>query len=54
MGQSGGLGNEGVDPKGSGPKLSPNILIGGGGEDLLLPLRAGQPLRLGRVRQYLG
>jgi hypothetical protein len=33
MGQPVGVGNEGVDPKGSGPKLSPNILTGGGGED---------------------
>ena len=28
-----GIGNEGVDPKGSGPKVSPNILTGPGGGD---------------------
>jgi hypothetical protein len=33
MGQPQGVGNEGVDPKGSGPKLSPNILTGAGGND---------------------
>ncbi|MGO9261936.1 MAG: hypothetical protein ACLQU1_37380 [Bryobacteraceae bacterium] len=29
MGQHHGVGYDGVDPKGSGPKLTPNILIGG-------------------------
>src|SRR5580658_8037693 len=33
MGQPLGVGNEGVDPKGSGPKLSPNIFAGPGGDD---------------------
>src|SRR5260370_38588090 len=33
MGQPRGIGNEGVDPKGSGPKVSPNILTGPGGAD---------------------
>src|SRR5579864_1519224 len=33
MGQPRGVGNEGVDPKGSGPKVSPNILSGPGGDD---------------------
>jgi len=33
MGQPGGLGNEGVDPKGSGPKVSPNIFTGPGAND---------------------
>jgi hypothetical protein len=33
MGQPRGIGNEGVDPKGSGPKVSPNILTGPGGGD---------------------
>jgi hypothetical protein len=33
MGQPRGLGNEGVDPKGSGPKVSPNIFTGPGGDD---------------------
>src|SRR6516165_11281489 len=33
MGQPRGIGNEGVDPKGSGPKVSPNIFTGPGGSD---------------------
>src|SRR5579864_1569727 len=33
MGQPTGVGNEGVDPKGSGPKLSPNVFTGPGGDD---------------------
>jgi hypothetical protein len=33
MGQPGGVGNEGVDPKGSGPKVSPNVFSGRGGDD---------------------
>jgi hypothetical protein len=33
MGQPRGIGNEGVDPKGSGPKISPNIFTGPGGDD---------------------
>jgi hypothetical protein len=33
MGQPLGVGNEGVDPNGSGPQISPNILTGGGGDD---------------------
>jgi len=33
MGQPRGVGNEGVDAKGSGPKVSPNIFTGPGGED---------------------
>jgi hypothetical protein len=33
MGQPSGVGNEGVDPKGSGPKVSPNIFTGPGGDD---------------------
>ncbi len=33
MGQPQGVGNEGVDPKGSGPKVSPNIFTGPGGAD---------------------
>ena len=33
MGQPLGVGNEGVDPKGSGPKVSPNIFTGPGGDD---------------------
>ena len=33
MGQPRGVGNEDVDPKGSGPTVSPNILSGRGGDD---------------------
>jgi len=33
MGQPRGVGNEGVDRKGSGPKVSPNIFTGPGGDD---------------------
>jgi hypothetical protein len=33
MGQPRGVGNEGVDPKGSGPTVSPNIFSGPGGDD---------------------
>src|SRR5580700_775587 len=33
MGQPRGVGNEGVDAKGSGPKVSPNVLSGRGGDD---------------------
>jgi hypothetical protein len=33
MGQPRGVGNEGVDSKGSGPKVSPNVFTGPGGDD---------------------
>src|ERR1700690_4219669 len=33
MGQPRGVGNEGVDAKGSGPKVSPNVFSGPGGDD---------------------
>jgi hypothetical protein len=33
MGQPQGIGNEGVDPKGSGPEVSPNVFSGRGGDD---------------------
>jgi hypothetical protein len=33
MGLPRGIGNEGVDPNSSGPKVSPNILTGRGGGD---------------------
>jgi hypothetical protein len=39
------VGNEGVDPKGSGPKISPNILTGGGGEDRS-PRSFARPIKL--------
>jgi len=33
MGQPTGVGYDGIDPKGSGPKVSPNIFTGAGGDD---------------------
>lgn len=33
MGQPRGVGNEGVDPKGNGPKVPPNVFAGPGGDD---------------------
>lgn len=33
MGQPRGIGNEGIDPKGSGEKVSPNVFTGPGGDD---------------------
>ena len=33
MGQPRGIGYDGVDPKGSGPKVSPNVFTGPGGDD---------------------
>jgi hypothetical protein len=45
MGQPRGVGNEGVDPKGSGPKVSPDILTGPGGGDRS-PRSLPQPITL--------
>ena len=45
MGQPRGIGNEGVDPKGSGPKLSPNVFSGPGGDDRS-PRSLPQPITL--------
>ena len=45
MGQPRGVGNEGVDPKGSGPKVSPNIFSGPGGDDRS-PRSLPQPIPL--------
>jgi hypothetical protein len=45
MGQPRGVGNEGVDPKGSGPKISPNIFSGPGADDGSVRSRA-QPITL--------
>jgi len=45
MGQPLGVGNEGVDPKGSGPKVSPNIFTGPGGDDRS-PRSLSRPVRL--------
>ena len=39
MGQPQGVGYDGVDPKGSGPKVSANIFTGAGGEDRSLRSR---------------
>jgi hypothetical protein len=39
MGQPRGVGNEGVDPKDSGPKVSPNVFSGPGGDDRSLRSR---------------
>jgi len=45
MGQPVGIGNEGVDPKGSGPKVSANIFTGPGGDDRS-PRSLPQPIPL--------
>jgi hypothetical protein len=45
MGQPKGVGYDGVDPKGSGPTVSANILTGAGGDDRSLRSRA-RPIKL--------
>jgi hypothetical protein len=45
MGQPQGIGHDGVDPKGSGPKVSPNIFTGPGGDDRS-PRSLPQPIAL--------
>jgi hypothetical protein len=45
MGQPRGIGNEGVDAKGSGPKVSPNVFSGPGGDDRS-PRSLPQPIAL--------
>ena len=63
MGQPRGVGNEGVDPKGSGPKISPNIFTGAGGDDrsarslpqgITLKLRweSALPVRLAELKSH--
>jgi hypothetical protein len=63
MGQPRGVGNEGVDPKGSGPKVSPNIFTGRGGDDrsprslpqsIMLKLRweSALPIRLAELKSH--
>jgi hypothetical protein len=63
MGQPRGVGNEGVDPKGSGPKVSPNIFSGPGGDDrsprslprpITLKLRweSALPVRLSELKSH--
>jgi hypothetical protein len=46
MGQPRTIGNVGVDPKGSGPKISPNVFSGPGGDDRS-PRSRPQPITLG-------
>jgi hypothetical protein len=48
MGQPTGVGNEGVDPKGSGPKVSMNVFTGPGGDDRS-PRSMARPIPL-RIR----
>lgn len=63
MGQPLGPGNENVDPKGSGPKVSPNIFTGAGGDDrslrslpqgITLKLRweSALPVRLAELKAH--
>jgi hypothetical protein len=63
MGQPRGVGNEGVDPKDSGPKISPNVLSGRGGDDrsprslpqsIMLKLRweSAIPVRLAELKSH--
>jgi len=63
MGQPRGIGNEGVDPKGSGPKVSPNVFTGPGGDDrsprslpqsITLQLRweSALPVRLAELKSH--
>jgi hypothetical protein len=63
MGQPRGIGNEGVDPKGSGPKVSPNVFTGPGGGDrsprslpqsITLQLRweSALPVRLAELKSH--
>lgn len=63
MGQPRGVGNEGVDEKNSGPKVSPNILSGPGGDDrgprslprpITLKLRweSALPIRLAELKAH--
>jgi hypothetical protein len=63
MGQPRGVGNEGVDPKGSGPKVSPNVLSGPGGDDrsprslpqsikLRLRWESALPVRLAELKAH--
>jgi hypothetical protein len=63
MGQPQGVGNEGVDPKGSGPKVSPNVFSGRGGDDrsarsfsqpikLKLRWESALPVRLAELKSH--
>lgn len=64
MGQPHGVGNEGVDPKGSGPKVSPNVFTGRGGLDrsersyarpitLKLCWQSALPVRLAELKAHV-
>lgn len=63
MGQPHGVGNDGVDPKGSGPKVSPNVFTGRGGDDrsarslpgsinLKLRWESALPVRLAELKSH--
>jgi hypothetical protein len=63
MGQPQGVGNENVDPKGSGPTLSPSIFAGRGGDDrslrsfarpitLRLRWESALPVRLAELKSH--
>jgi hypothetical protein len=64
MGQPSGVGNEGVDPKGSGPKVSLNVFSGEGGDDrsprslpqgIALKLRweSALPVRIAELKSHV-
>ncbi len=64
MGQPTGVGNEGVDPAGSGPKVSLNVFAGAGGDDrslrslprgLALKLRweSALPIRVAELKLHM-
>ena len=63
MGQPRGVGNEGVDPKDGGPKVSPNVFSGRGGDDrsprslpqsatLKLRWESALPVRLAELKSH--
>ena len=63
MGQPRGVGNENVDPKGSGPTVSPNVFTGRGGDDrsarslpqpikLKLRWESALPVRLAELKSH--
>ncbi len=63
MGQPRGVGNENVDPKGSGPTVSPNVFTGPGGDDrsarslpqsirLKLRWESALPVRLAELKSH--
>ncbi len=63
MGQPRGIGNDGVDPKGSGPTVSPNVFTGPGGDDrsprslprpIMLQVRweSSLPVRLAELKAH--